>query len=186
MHDPRDSRLRDDHVRPLTAFIEQLRANGLAVPNVDPDDGGVNARALFLLETPGPQAVGTGYVSCSNPDPSARNMRIALDWAGFARSDVLLWNVVPQCISTLEQNRNVSNAQIRDAAPDTQAFIDLLPALKVVILCGKRAQQAEKFLSLKPHVQLLKTYHSGAQSYNHQRLRDHVHATFAEARCLLS
>ena len=78
------------------------------MPNCDPRDGGVGARALFLLESPGPKAVNSGYVSSDNPDPSARNFKKLLAQAGFARAEVALWNVVPHFISTKERNQNAS------------------------------------------------------------------------------
>jgi hypothetical protein len=56
-------------------------------------------------------------VSRDNPDPSAKNIGEVLDAAGFARSDVLLWNVVPYCVSTETQNRNATAAHIREADP---------------------------------------------------------------------
>src|SRR6516162_8039324 len=123
MSDPREARLNDPHVVPLMNVVRDLRARGLVVPNVDPNDAGVNARVLVLLETPGPKSVASGFVSCDNPDPSAANLAQALDDASLARSDVLLWNVVPQCLSTATQNRNASAAEILAAAPDLQAFI---------------------------------------------------------------
>jgi hypothetical protein len=180
MADPRESRLLEPHVRPLTELILSWRARGLDVPNIDPDDGGVLARALFLLESPGPRAVGTGFISRDNPDPSARNMTAALAGAGFDRVDTVLWNVVPYCVSSVEANRNASREQIRAAAPLTQQFVDLLPALKVVVFCGRRAQIAEQFLSIR--VPTLRTFHPGAMAYNHRRLREHLQWTFAEAR----
>ena len=43
------------HVRPLRAFARMIAAErGAAVPDPDPLDGGVEARLLLLLETPGP------------------------------------------------------------------------------------------------------------------------------------
>lgn len=185
MPDPRDDHLDDEHVRPLMDIIRGMRERGLSVPNVDPNDGGVHARALFLLETPGPRAVGTFYVSRSNPDPSARNMSRALDFAGFARSDVLLWNVVPHCVSTIGANRNVTMTQIRDAIPDTQSFIDVLQSLAVVVFCGRRAQRARNLLHLKPNVEAMQTFHTGGQSYNRGQFRSHIHSTFAKARSMI-
>jgi uracil-DNA glycosylase len=138
MQDLRDARLDETHVRPLMDIVRGLRSRGLSVPNVDPDDGGVKARALFFLETPGPRAVGTFYVSRSNPDPSARNMGKALDFAGFARSDVLIWNVVPHCVSTVDRNKNATAKQIRETAPDTQAVIDVMQSLAVDIVRAAR------------------------------------------------
>lgn len=182
MLDQRDARLDEPHVRPLMDFIATIRARGLAVPNVDPADGGVRARALFLLETPGPRAVGTFYVSRDNPDPSARNMKFVLGYVGFARSEGLLWNVVPQCLSDRETNRNATAAQIREAAPDTQAFIDALPSLSVIVFCGRSAQRARKHLHFRQEVVVLETFHPGAQAYNHRRLRKHIQKTFEITR----
>ena len=113
-------------------------------------------------------------------------MTKALDEAGFARADVVLWNVVPQCISTADRNANASMAQIRAAAPDTQAFIDRLPNLAVAVFCGRSAQRAIPLLRLPPHVQVLSTFHPGARSYNRLECRNHVHETFRRARMLLS
>src|SRR5690242_2498211 len=99
--DDRLMRLTEPHVAPLMELILALRSQGLNVPNVDPNDAGINATALFLSETPGPRAVGTGFVSCDNPDPSARNMKRALGLCGFRRDEIVLWNVVPQCLSSI-------------------------------------------------------------------------------------
>jgi hypothetical protein len=97
--DTREDRLNDPHVGPLMGLVRDLRSRGLDVPNVDPNDGGVNAKVLILLETPGPKAVASRFVSRDNPDPSARNLGRVLDDARLARADVVLWNVVPQCVS---------------------------------------------------------------------------------------
>jgi hypothetical protein len=183
MADPRESRLLEPHVRPLTELILSWRARGLDVPNIDPDDGGVLASALFLLESPGPRAVGTGFISRDNPDPSARNTTAALAEAGFIRKDTVLWNVVPYCVSTVEENHNASIAQIRAAAPYTQQFIDLLADLTAVVFCGKRAQAAERYLSIRARV--FRTFHPGAMAYNHPHLREHLRQTFAEASALV-
>src|SRR5262249_31271696 len=140
--DTRGDRLHDPHVRPLMDLVCDLRPRRLHVPNVDPNASGVDAQVLILLETPGPKAVGSRFVSRDNPDPSARNLGRVLDDARLARADVVVWNVVPQCLSSTEQNRNASAAEIRDASPDLQAFIDRLPKLAVVVFCGRPAQRA--------------------------------------------
>jgi uracil-DNA glycosylase len=150
MLDPRDLRLTEPHIHPLMTLVDGLRARGLNVPNFDPNDGGINAKALFLLESPGPRAVVSGYVSRDNPDPSARNLGKALDYAGFKRSDVTIWNVVPYCVSSIDQNRNASTQQIIASAPDTQAFINLMPQLRVIVFCGRRAAKAKPQLRLSP------------------------------------
>jgi uracil-DNA glycosylase len=182
--DTRETRLDEPHVRPLMDLVRGLQARGYDVPNVDPCDGGIAARALFLLETPGPRAVGTRFVSRDNPDLSAKNIGKALADAQLGRADTLLWNVVPYCISTVDRNANASMAQIRAAAPSVQNFIDALPCLAVVVFCGGSAQRAIRLLRFPDHVAVLRTFHPGAQAYNHARCRVHIHQTFKEARRL--
>jgi uracil-DNA glycosylase len=151
--DPRLERLDEEHVRELTAIIEGIRQRPGRphVPNVDPNDGGSLASALFLLESPGPKAVGTEFVSRDNPDPSARNMGRALDNAGFSRKEYVLWNVVPQCISTREQNRKPSRTQVGDAVADTLNFIRALKEPKVIVFCGRAASGRAGIDGLKGH-----------------------------------
>jgi hypothetical protein len=175
----REDRLNDPHVRPLMDVVRNLRAGGLVVPNVDPNDGGVDARILVLLETPGPRAVESGFVSRDNPDPSAKNIGKVLDAAGFARSDILLWNVVPYCVS------NATAAHIREAIPASQAFIDRLQKLVAVVFCGRSAQRAQKSLRLPPGVVAFCTFHPGAQAFNNPRCRADINETFQIARRLL-
>ena len=183
--DPREAQLADAHVLPLMNVVRDLRAQGLIVPNVDPNDGGVNARVLVLLETPGPKAVASGFVSRDNPDPTARNLGLVLDDVGLLRSDVVIWNVVPCCLSTADKNRNASLAEIREALPALQAFVDQLPKLVVVVFCGRSAQRVVGQVLLPSHVRTLKTFHTGTKSYRRLRCRADIHAKFEEAAWLV-
>jgi len=198
--DPREARLNEPHVLPLMELVHELRKrltdnakkNGdldpPKVPNVDPTDGGVKARALFFLATPGRRAVGSGFVSQDNPDDTARNMRKALAKAGFRRPDVVLWNVVPYCVSTEYQDRKVSDAQVRKSVNDSQAFVDELlkwQRLKVVVFCGLKARLAGSLLRVAPAIPL-STFHTGAQSFNRERCRDDIEETFEKAFELIS
>lgn len=56
----------EPHVLPFTKLVDSMRSRGLATPDVDPNDGGINAKVLFFLETPGHKAV-NGLVSRDNP-----------------------------------------------------------------------------------------------------------------------
>ena len=182
--DPREHRLSEPHVGPLMALISKWRSTGLDVPSVDPADGGICAKALFLLESPGPRAVGSTFISRDNDDPSARNMRRELDEAGFTRADTLLWNVVPYYVATVERNRNASLAQIRRAVSCTQAFINLLPDLKAVVFCGRRAQAAAGLLNF--NAARFYTFHTGAMSYNRLRCREDIRKTFSAVHARIS
>jgi uracil-DNA glycosylase len=165
------------HMIKLTRFAAKLRERR-PVPDFDPCDGGVNAQVLFFLDTPGPEAVKSEFVSSNNPDPTAENMGDAWKQAGLKRCHVLLWNVVPHYVS-----KDTTDAQVREAIPDTQAFIDKLRNLKVVVFCGHKALMAKKHLRLPPSVVALSTCHTGAMAYNHYK-RD-IHDTFRTASRLL-
>jgi uracil-DNA glycosylase len=179
--DPRNALIEQPHVAPLTGMVAALRQQGRDVPEFDPLDGGTLARVAFLLESPGPKAVGSRFISRDNPDQSARNMTKLLAGAGFERTDVVLWNVVPYCVSTVDRNRNASAAQIREAAPYTAHFLNLLPSLKVIVFCGKRAQLAARYLPFIANVMTLMTYHPGAMAYNRVLLREHMQDAFRSA-----
>jgi len=162
------------------ALVNEMRRRGLQVPNVDPRDGGAKARALLLFESPGPKSIRSGFISRENSDPSARNVTEALARSGLERRDVMLWNVVPYCVSTAEFNRNATYRDVINAAPDTQAFIDAFLDLRVVVFCGGVAKSAIKHLNFPARVTIKETYHTGAQAYNHERIRRHIWTTFKE------
>lgn len=161
-------------------LIENWRSEGRDLPNPDPLDGGVNTKALFLLETPGPKAVGTTFISRDNPDQTARNIGAALRDVGISRADSLLWNVVPYYVSTADKNKNANQKQVRTSAPYTQQFIDLLPELKAVVFCGDVALQAIRFLDIRCRV--FATYHPSARVFNRPEYREHILATFAKVK----
>ena len=60
------------HIAPIRALAERISAErGAPVPVPDPLDGGVAARMLLLLETPGPAVLRTGFVT---RDSAQRNL----------------------------------------------------------------------------------------------------------------
>jgi uracil-DNA glycosylase len=140
----RQSLLGEDHVAPLVAYAAQLaERTGRAVPAFDPLDGGVNARLLILLETPGPRVLGTGFVSRDNPSGTAANMFRFLTNAGIARADTVIWNIVPWLIQTLgERNRNPSRLEVAEGLAHLPDFLDLLPRLELAVLAGRKAEAA--------------------------------------------
>lgn len=78
------------------------------MPDFDPCDGGIDARILCLLEAPGTQAVRTTFISQDNPDPTARNMRSILAEAGVPRRWIIIWNIVPWYVGTMQKIRPVT------------------------------------------------------------------------------
>jgi hypothetical protein len=173
-------------VLPLMNVVRKIKAQGHSMPSVDPKGGGIYAKVLFLQDTAGPEAVESQVITQDNPDPTARNMTRTLTEAGFQRSDVLLWNVVPYYVSTRDQNRNGTPAQIRAAIPDTQAFVDELKSLKVVVYCGRNAQRARPHLKFPKGVHQLDTFHLANRSYSHDDQRENIRATFKQAYDLIT
>lgn len=93
----RSTMLNQSHMQPLVTYLEHIKEEHPEkdLPCFDPCDGGVLARALFLMEAPGPKAVGSTFISRNNPDPTARNICDLLQEAGIACGDTLIWNIVP-------------------------------------------------------------------------------------------
>ena len=156
LRDPteRDARLEMlslPYMKPLTDYVAALRANfgEYHIPDFDPCDGGTQARVLFLLEAPGPRAKASGFVSSNNPDPTAKNLWNLIHNAGIARTDTLIWNIVPWYVGSDTKIRPVNSADIRQALPHLQELLALLPRLEMIVLVGKKAQRA------KPQIPML-------------------------------
>ncbi|BDP43241.1 hypothetical protein DAETH_32100 [Deinococcus aetherius] len=129
------------HVAPLNRWAEQVQAeSGRWLPFFDPVDGGVLARVLLLLETPGPAVSRTRFVSMDNPDGTAENLRCLLHLSGLRRREAAMWNVVPWQMS---ENGVVTPwpGQYAEAVPLTQYLLGLLPDLQVVVLVGRHAEK---------------------------------------------
>ncbi len=165
-------RLWEPHVAPLTALVDELRAasgRGEAVPYVDPADGGVRASRLFVLQSPNPRVLATGFVSRDNPTGTGANMRRLMAEAGIPRADTVIWNIVPWVLA-----RPPRLADIRDGAPWLGRLLRLLPELRAVVFLGLDAQKAHRFVNLPPGVRAIATYHPSPNTlagYPHYRQR---------------
>lgn len=131
------------HMAPFVAYAEKLRRNsGVEVPHFDPLDGGIEAKALFLFEKPGPMTAdgsGSGFISQNNDDPTAKATYRFMRQAGIARKLTVAWNVVPWWNGT----RKVTGAELRQGVASVEGLIELLPNLRVVLLIGTKAGRAE-------------------------------------------
>ena len=79
------------HVAPIRALARRIAAErGAPVPDPDPMDGGVGARLLLLLETPGPMVLRTGFVTRDSANGTASNLFRFLREAEIARGDTLI------------------------------------------------------------------------------------------------
>jgi hypothetical protein len=138
------ARLREQHVVPLVDLADRIaEAEGLppgAVPYPDPEFGGIHARALFLLDSPGPRAKletgGSGLLSIDNDDPSAARAHTAYRTFRIDRGLCLHWNVCP--FPTAKDQSSTSERT--RAARYTRELLALLPRLELVTLHGRAAE----------------------------------------------
>jgi uracil-DNA glycosylase len=163
------SMLGDSHIAPLTVFVEELRTEigpDYDVPYFDPLDGGIEAKALFVLEAPGAKATQSGFISRDNPDETAKNMLAFLIEAELKRSDTILWNVVPWYIGDDTRIRPANSRDIRDGLPYLEKLTKLLPHLKVIALVGKKASRASAMIRSITQLPVIETYHPSPRFVN--------------------
>ncbi len=156
------------HIAPLANYLVGIKAahSDKELPGFDPCDGGIGAKALFLLEAPGPKAVGSAFISRNNPDPTARNLCELLLGDGIARADTLIWNIVPWYVGDGTRIRAVNADDIAEAMPHLKDLIGLLPDLKVIVLVGKKAQSAKEQIAQLTSVPTIETWHPSARVFN--------------------
>lgn len=184
----RRAQLREPHIAPLSAFVEELRDQvglGLAVPDFDPWDGGVDAETLYLLEAPGPQAVASGFVSRNNPDESAKNFFELNTEAKIPRKRTITWNVVPWYIGNSKMIRAAKRTDLEQGIHSLPKLLSLLPKLRAVIFVGRKAEFArEVVMEQRPNVKIFYCPHPSPQCLNtnptnRQRILDVLHEVAA-------
>lgn len=173
--------LNQPHIEPLCKYLETIKARHPEkdLPSFDPCDGGVFARALFLLEAPGPKAVDSAFISRNNADPSARNICGFLQNADISRRDTLLWNIVPWYVGDGKRIRAVNREDIEQSLLHLEKLIEMLPLLKVVVLVGKKAQSADAEIQKLTSVPIINTRHPSQRVFNmwpHKKdeMREHL------------
>lgn len=143
VRDARAARLREPHIAPITRYVDDLRARrggDTSIPYVDPDTGGTQARALLLLQDPGPKASittgGSGMLSWSNDDATAANCCRLLEATHLPWSLLLPWNIIPW------HTGGEDTAGDREAGYSaTAGLLRLLPSLSAVVVMGVKAQK---------------------------------------------
>lgn len=162
--------LEQPHIKPLMEYLQAIQAEmgpDYAMPYFDPCDGGVEAKVLFLLEAPGPKAVGSSFISRNNPDQTAKNMNELLQEAKIPRKSTLLWNIVPWYVGEQGRIRPVNKQDMRQALPFLQKLLQLLPHIEAVVLVGRKAQDGLlNVQKLAPSVSLYQCYHPSPRVFN--------------------
>lgn len=159
------------------------------MPDPDPLDGGVAARLLLMLETPGPAVVRTGLVSRDSATGTAANLFRLLREVGIARGDTLIWNAVPWVIHAEGAlNRAPRRSELAAAAPYLAPLLDCLPDLAVVVLAGRFAGEARAPLErLRPDLPVVAIPHpSPTYVCTAPSVRTRILAGLGEAAAILA
>lgn len=164
----RTNRVYEQHVLKLNVFVDELRERkgpDFYIPCFDPLDGGTNAKALFLLEAPGPKTKASGFISRNNNDLTAQYTFELHSAALISRQDAVLWNIVPWFISKEGKIRPPRNEEIKEGFKELLNLIELLPNLQCIVLAGKNAQKIEPWLSMhfERDLRVFKTPHPSPQ-----------------------
>ena len=189
------SRIREPHVRKLNDLSDRIAdAAGLPrghVPYVDPNQGGVRARVLVLLDNPSTKAeagTGSGLLSLDNNDRTARNCREAYARHSVAWSDVVHWNVVPFPVAGIK-NGGSTVAERARSAQWTREFVVLCPDLEMVLLLGAAARDGWQRAGIDRDLYVLpgKVPHCSARGLNSPGGRERFEQAIAYlARALAS
>lgn len=161
LKDPRQIALRvaalsKPHIKPLADFVKTLRQHGYGeVPNFDPEDGGVNAKALFLLEKPGKKAIKSGFVSRDNNDETAANIFRFMKEAGIPRTKTCLWNAVPGRNGSGKPNA----PELRQGGVALADLLRILDKVRVVVLVGNKACEAWRLVEDQRSLPIIKSAH---------------------------
>ena len=137
-----------ERMQPLREYVAKLRERGKGyVPDFDPRDGGVEARALFLSEKPGPKTDpangGSGFISRNNDDRTAEAACRFRQEADLPRRLTVSWNVIPWWNGT----RKVRSGELQEGVECVKELIEFLPKLRAVMFVGKKAAKARRLLA---------------------------------------
>jgi uracil-DNA glycosylase len=160
--------LRQPCVKGLTEYCEEIKGElgRDDIPYFDPCDGGIRAKALFLLEAPGRKAKRSKFVSRNNPDQTAKNMCQLLQEAYLPRADTLLWNIVPWYVGTDRKIKPVGQTDIERAIPYLEKLLNLLPRLELIVLVGLKSQSALPKIKELTSLPIIATYHPSPRVFN--------------------
>ncbi|WP_432501836.1 uracil-DNA glycosylase family protein [Kineococcus arenarius] len=160
-----------EHVRPVNELVDALRATGAGwVPHVAPHHGGVDARALLVLRSPGRATAargGSGFLSTENDDETAKTMSELLVGVGIDTRSIVLWNAYPWLIDGAP-----STTQVKAGSEPLVRLLDLLPDLRVILLHGGEAQRCwqhavVRYPALRSRLPVVRTYSPSPQALFH-------------------
>ena len=177
-----EGRKYSEHVRKLNELVYCHRSKGKEIPYFDPDDGGVDARLLCLLQDPGKKALNSDRVSMSNDDPTAKMLA---ECFGDVREQIVLWNAYPWPLKGLKLSE-----QKEPATTFLEKVIEHLQRLEVVALMGNLAWQLwpkvqPSLLKRDPWINVVHMPHPSARVTQPSGKKQTAYDTFVEtAKCL--
>jgi uracil-DNA glycosylase len=183
--------VKEPNVAPLNDFVRNLRhetERGDDIPFFDPLDGGITAELLYLLEAPGAQAVTSGFISRNNSDESAKNFFELNDAARIPRKATIIWNIVPWYIGSGTRIRAAQAADLAAGLLHLEKLLQLLPALRTVVIMGQKPAFAEKHIRMtRPEVAIIRSPHPSPLYVNNKPgNRQNILTVFRAAAELLS
>jgi hypothetical protein len=189
------NRLNEPHVAPLNGWVRELRVacgGGESVPWFDPAGGGIHSPIVMLLEAPGPRSVGSGsprpaekgsgIISVDNNDATAATCHRYLREAEIPRDRVVSWNIVPWYVGDGSRIRAVNSADLAKARPYLDQFLALLEWPRIVLLCGRKAQEGWARAQPRFSGVVIDAPHPSVRGLNAPGARDRLTEALAEAR----
>jgi hypothetical protein len=192
--------LRSPRIAPITDLVDSRRQGQIQeVPYVAPIYGGIKARLLNVLTSPG-QATraaprGTGFLCLENPDQAAASVKNLLSDAGISPREMTPWNAYPW----FTERPRPTAAELEAGVEPWVQLISLLPDLRVIMLLGGAAQDGwrrvrRRHPGVVPEsgVKIINTYSPGPQAFRHpdpavrEERRKSLSASFYQAAAVLN
>jgi hypothetical protein len=138
------------------------RETGRAVPDIDPNGPGTDARVVIILNDPGKSgALTTKVLSINNPDRTAHNQQALFAEARLDSSICLFWNAIPWHLGA--PSRNPNRADKDRGAVYLADLLGLFDQEPVVVACGRHAHQVCDILGIDDAIRIC---HPGDQALN--------------------
>jgi hypothetical protein len=176
--------LDEPQVEPLSRFLQHICNDNpdKCVLHVDPRDGGIHCKALFLMLAAGTNSTSSGFLSIDNTDGTAKNFRELFRVASIPRKDFLLWNIIPWTIGKdSEGNREMKDRDIEKGLQYLGVLFKRLQQLKVIVLLGKNTHIYKDRIQQFKGLPILEAAHPTPTVFNcHRKVKAQTQATFLE------
>ena len=183
----RDNEMNKPHMLPLKRYVDSLRDlhPKSYIPYFDPNDAGINAKILFLLEKPGrmtdPSNGGSGLISLDNNDDTARATKKFISDAEIDRNEIIMWNTIPSWNGT----RKITKSERDESGKLLKQLLIILKDVSVIILVGKVAQKVIKTVDLSNYHIILSPHPSPINRASRRSEWERIPQIWSEAKRVL-